>query len=169
VHATPAPGAEFVTWQRMASTGLVNTVATLSTTFLVSADSNSGIHVGVFRDQCLSATASPTGNGTLDFYPASNCTTIAGNPGYTIGTNVFAYPTGQLNPTLHENDIFYTFGTLPAGVSLAKDSANRPYVTFTIADNTSIPVTFGPRCRTVTVAFSPAVEGDTSAVETAPN
>lgn len=168
--ATPSAGTEFVAWQKMSPSGLVDASTDLVTSFVLTDDANSGIHLGRFRVACASVTASPTGYGTLDVYPASNCTTIAGNPGYTLGTEVFAYPTGQNNPSYAENDVFYYFGSiLPAGVTKAKDSSNRTYVKLTVADTTSIPVTFGPRCRTVGVALSPTAPGDLTGVQTGYN
>ena len=169
VVATPAAGAEFVNWMKFGTSGLEVASTAPSSFFAITADSSSGVFVAAFRPACFSVTAAATGSGTIDVYPASTCTTIAGEPGYSIGTSVFAYPTGLYNPIFDEADAFYAFGTLPVGVSLRHDSSNRAYVSLTVTGTTSIPVTFGPKCRTVSVAFAPSDPADDGAVVTPAN
>jgi len=166
VSAEPIAPNEFVRWRWYGTTGseLVNGSVAETTSFTVTTDPFTWVHIGDFELPCYAVTANATGSGTIWGYPTSNCTTDAGDAGYLHGTAVKIYPTPQFNRSYNEKDVFYSFGTQAAGATIVVDSAVTSHVATTVTGTTAIPVTFGPRCRTVSVSFDPASDGDVSSV-----
>ncbi len=168
VTATPIAPNEFVGWRKYdrTSPSLVDGSTKLSTTFTLTTDSWTWVHIAGFRTPCFPVGPDATGYGRFYSSPPSNCTLDDGEPGYLYGTTVRMTPIGVVNPEYDDRDIFYSFGRLPAGVTRDTDSFGRPRVTAVATSPVLIPVTFGPRCRVVTVELDPASPGDTSDVRT---
>jgi hypothetical protein len=169
--ATPKSGYELLKWQKYTagSPGLVDAGTAFTTTFQVTADSQTWVRLATFRIECFTVGANATGHGTLQVIPSSNCTTLGGAAGYNRGTTVSAYPDPLLSDFTGELDAFYEFGPQPAGITLKHDSSGRPYVSLTVTGNTLIPVIFGPQCHIVTVLTNPPKDGDTTTIVTEPN
>jgi hypothetical protein len=170
VTATPGPDVEFLYWQRESGGTYVPTTTSLTTTFTVTSNFETWLHVASFRAHCFALDADMTGNGGLLVFPASNCSTPSNEPGYAPGTVLAIYPDGRENPSFGEVDAFYGWGAgLTPAAEQTRDSSNRPYLTLTITGDTVIPVTFGPRCRPVDVIVDPGGAGDESSVVTPQN
>jgi len=166
VSAEPIAPHEFVSWRWYGTSGseLIKGSVAATTSFTVTTDSFTWVHIADFELPCYAVTANATGSGTIGVYPTSNCTTDAGDAGYLHGTAVRVYPTPQFNRAYNEKDVFYSFGTQAPGATIVVDSALTSHVAKTVTGTTAIPVTFGPRCRTVSVIFDPASDGDVSSV-----
>jgi hypothetical protein len=166
VSAEPVAPNEFLRWRWYGPTGskLINGSVAATTSFTVTTDSFTWVHIADFELPCYTVMANATGSGTIGVYPASNCTTDAGVAGYLHGTAVRIYPSPQFNRAYNEEDVFYSFGTQAAGATIVVDSAVTSHVATTVTGTTTIPVTFGPRCRTVSVVLDPATDGDSSSV-----
>ncbi len=171
VSATPTAPNEFVNWLWYGTSGseLINGSVASTTTFAITSDSFSWVHVAKFELPCYPVTANAIGSGSIWVYPASNCTTHSGDAGHLHGSDVRVYPVPEYNRVFNENDVFYSFGTQAAGATIVADSAVTRHVAMTVTSATAIPLTFGPRCRTVEVDFDPASDGDISAVAEAEN
>jgi len=169
VSAHAATGSEFVDWKKPGGAGLIVASTSATTSFLLTNDSSSWVHVATFQVLCATVSAAVTGYGSISVYPASNCTTVGGEPGYTRGTSIAIYPDGLRNPLYGDADAFYAFGSLPGGATLGLDSSGRPRVTMTVSSDAVVPVAFGPRCRVVTVVADPTSPGDHVGPITTPN
>ena len=169
VSAHPLPNGEFVDWKKPGGLSLVVASTTPTTSFLLTNDSSSWVHVASFQVVCATVSAAVTGNGKLSIYPASNCTTVGGEAGYSRGTSLSIYPDGLQNPVYDDADIFYSWGPLPAGVSAGHDSSGRDRLVLTVQADVVVPVAFGPRCRVVPVTAVPPSPGDNLGPITAPN
>lgn len=158
----------FVNWQRLGGSGLVDDTTLATITFPVTTDFMTWTRVAVFSVPCYTVTASVTGRGDLSIYPAPNCTTTGGVAGYRLGTAITAYPDTLYNPQYSEHDAFYAFGAA-AGLTPGVDTSNRPVARATVTGTMTIPVTFGPVCRTVGVVFEPASATDVARPRQAEN
>ena len=158
----------FVGWKKLGGSGFVDDSPLATRSFTVTTDFMTWTRLAVFTTPCYAVTPVVTGRGGVSVYPAPNCTTGDGVSGYTIGTAISAYPDPAYNPQYGENDAFYSFGTAP-GLTPRTDSSNRPYVAATVSGALSIPVTFGPVCRPVTVTFDSPSTGDAATVQPVAN
>jgi len=162
---------QFVTWlgYRPPAPNLVAVDSSATTRFVVTTDSQTWVRVAQFRVPCSTVTALAAGYGGISVYPASNCTTDAGAPGYLYGTPVTIYPDGQDNPSYGEPDAFWDFGALPAGGTKGTDSVGRPLVHLTVTQSAVIRVNFGPVCRVPNIVFAPATPGNDVTASPDPN
>ncbi|MCA0218454.1 MAG: Ig-like domain-containing protein [Actinobacteria bacterium] len=170
VTATALPIApnELAAWSKLGGSGLIIDVTTTSVTWLVTNDSTTWVRAASFRLPCYPVTADAEGGG-IRVLPASNCTTPAGDAGWSIGTAVDVYPVGSYSPGWEENNAFVAFGALPSGAVTSTDRFGDYRASFIVTGATVIPATFGPQCRVVTVVTAPASPGDTTAVSTPQN
>lgn len=166
VTAHPVAPNELLMWQKYSppTPGLVLAATTRTTSFTITSDANSWVHVATFGLPCYPLTASVTGNGGLLPIPATNCVSAGGVPGYLLATSVTIYPNPSLNPTYGDADVFYSFGTVP-GATLGNDSSGNPRLTLVVTGPMTVPITFGPRCRIVHVVVG---TGDIGEILTAP-
>ena len=171
VTATALTGAEFAWWLGYLppAPNLVTVSTSATTTFMVTNDTQTWVHVAQFRTPCSVIAASPTGYGDIGFFPASNCTTDDGAAGYLYGTKVTIFPVEHYDPVYDEKDAFRSFGTLPPGATLTHDTSNRLEVSLTVTEPATIPLTFGPQCRPVLVVLNPSHDGDETTAATPVN
>jgi hypothetical protein len=166
--ATPISPNVFVNWKRLGGSGFVVDTTSATIAFTVTTDFMTWTRLATFSTPCYPVTAAATGRGGISVYPAPNCTTSSGVAGYTRGTAITAYPDALYNPQYSENDVFYAFGSAP-GLTPGVDSSNRPLARATVTGPLTIPVTFGPVCRAVSVTFEPASAGDSARAAQAEN
>jgi len=162
VTATAKTGGHFAYWMGYTpgSAGLVKVPMNATGTFTVTRDPDTWVRVAKFVTGCYPITANVSGYGGISVYPASNCTTDAGAAGWLHGTTVSIYPDGAQNPSYGEPDGFWSFGALPPRAVVTADSSHRPYVKLTVTSPASLRVSFGPICRTISVAIDPDSPGD---------
>ncbi len=158
----------FVNWKKLGGLGLVDDTTLSTISFPVTTDFMTWTRVAVFTTPCYPVTAAVTGMGGISVYPATNCTTTGGVAGYSLGTAITAYPDTRYNPQYSENDAFYAFGAAP-GLTPGVDTSNRPLVHATVTGALTIPVTFGPVCRAISVLFQPASASDAAVSAQAEN
>lgn len=158
----------FTDWKAYGATDLEVFSLSATTTFVVGVDSTSWVRRASFAVPCFPVTADATGSGGIVVVPASNCTTPSGAAGWLIGTAIDVYPRAAYNPAYGEPDVFASFGTL-AGALVGPDRFGDTRLAVTVTRALSIPVIFGPNCRTPEVVFDPASPGDAFLIETAPN
>lgn len=168
VTAHPIAPNILTAWKAYGTSGLEVVSRDLTTSFLVGADSTTWVHVASFEMPCYPVTAAATGSGGIVVVPATNCTSSGGVAGYLGGTAVDIYPRPTVNPATGELDKFAFFGSVPGG-TVGLDRFGTLRLAVTITGPTTIPLTFGPNCRAVTVLFDPAAPSGTSQVTTAPN
>ena len=149
--------------------GMVTVSTSPSTTFTVTKDTWSWVRAADFELPCYAISHSITGTGTMFASVQPNCTTTAGTPGYALGTTVNFQPIGLRDPVYGVPDVFYSFGTLPAGVTSGINRFGRPFVELTASADAVIPVTFGTRCVLVAVTGEPTASGDAYSVTTEAN
>ncbi|MCU1579775.1 MAG: hypothetical protein JWP19_1979 [Rhodoglobus sp.] len=169
VTAHPIAPNELLTWQKFVpgSPGLVLAATTTTTSFTITSDTNTWVHVATFGLPCYPITAQVTGNGSLLTIPDTNCTSTGGTRGFLLGTRVSIFPNPSVNPTYGDKDVFYFFGNV-AGAVVDRVGTADPKVSLTIAGPTTVPIMFGPRCRVVTVLSDPSATGDVGSVLTPP-
>ncbi len=168
VTATPISPNVFVDWKKLGGSGFVVATTSATTSFTVTTDFMTWTRLATFSTPCYPVTASITGRGGISVYPETNCTTTGGVAGYSLGTAITVYPDTLYNPQYSENDAFYAFGastSLTPGV----DSSNRPLARATVTGALTVPVTFGPVCRAVSVVFQPASATDSAVSKQAEN
>ena len=166
--ATPISPNVFVDWKKLGGAGLIVDTTLSTVGFTVTTDSTTWVRVATFSLNCYPVTGAVTGHGGISVYPASNCTTLGGAAGYAPGTAITVYPDATYNSYYEEPDAFYSFGAV-AGGTVGKDSTGQSILNATVTEALTIPVTFGPLCRTVTVKFAPATDGDSSTAPTPTN
>ena len=158
----------FVGWKKLGGTGFVDDTTRATIGFTLTTDFMTWTRLATFTTPCYAVTAAVTGRGGISVYPAPNCTTVGGAAGYSLGTAITVYPDTLYNPQYSENDAFYSFGVSP-GLTPGVDSSNRPLARATVAGAMTIPVTFGPVCRSVSVVFQPASATDSAVSQQAEN
>jgi hypothetical protein len=168
VSAHPIAPSVFVDWQKLGGLSFVHDSYLSTISFVASADFMTWSHQATFQTACYPVTSAVTGHGGISVYPATNCTAFGGGPGYLPGTVIAVYPDTLYNPLYDEHDAFYSFGTVTGG-TVKKDSSARPYLSVAVNGPLTIPVTFGPQCRAVSVVFDPAMTGDAATVATSEN
>ncbi len=173
VTATAHPIAPntFLRWRGFTKTdaGLVTVGTSLTSTFEVTNDTWTWVRVADFELPCYVITQQLTGHGFLYASAQPNCTTLDGTPGYSLGTTVTFEPIGLRDPAYGVPDVFYSFGTLPAGASAGTSKSGWPIVTLTATADAVLPVVFGTRCVQVAVTGNPVSDGDAYSATTAPN
>lgn len=115
----------------------------------VNDDPDSRILWAEFALRCHTVEPEVTGSGTLQDLGATQAGRCRTGPGYLHGSTIEFRPVPRDNWRTGEADIFYGFGDLPPGATARTDRFGRQRVEVEVVDDLRIPVTFGPRCRSL--------------------